>query len=59
MSNDESQSIWPVIVFLLIVSSAFTYGEIWMGIVVTIIGIVALGWSKRHEGPFTTNKPKK
>ncbi len=58
MSNEDTQPIWPVITFLVVVSAAFTYGEIWMGIVVTIIGVVVLGWSKRHEGPFPTNKPK-
>ena len=55
-NNQETQSIWPVVIFLTAVFAAFTFGEVWMGIVVTIIGLPALGWSKRHEGPFPTNR---
>ena len=58
MSNEKTQPILPVIIFLVSVSAAFTYGETWMGIVVTAIGVVSLGWSKRHDDPFPTNKTK-
>ena len=49
---------WPVILFVTAVSVAFTYGGMWIGLVAIVIGLSALGWSKRHEGPFPTKKPK-
>jgi hypothetical protein len=59
--NDQkkkSRNDWlPIIFFLAVLPIAFTFGGAWAGIPVLIIGIVALGWSKRHEGPFSTNKP--
>ena len=48
---------WPPILFLLIgLPLAFTYGGIWVGLIVLVIGVIALGWSKRNKGPFPTNK---
>lgn len=44
------------VVEILVLPLAFTYGGIWVGLIVLVIGVVALGWSKRHEGPFPTNK---
>jgi hypothetical protein len=61
MSDKEKKSgdDWLPIIFLLVVLPiAFTYGGAWVGIPVLIIGVVALGWSKRHEGPFPTNRPR-
>lgn len=61
MSDKEKKSgdDWlPVIFLLVVLPIVFTYGGVWVGIPVLIIGVVALGWSKRHEGPFPTNRPK-
>jgi predicted membrane protein len=61
MSNNKKKvkDDWPAIIFLLIVLPfAFTLGGVWVGIVVLILGVVALGWSKRHKGPFPTNRTK-
>lgn len=55
--NQKSKSDWPALIFLLVgLPLAFTYGGIWIGLLVLVVGVVALGWSKRHEGPFPTNK---
>jgi hypothetical protein len=58
MSEDkQKKSDWPVILFLVVgLPTAFMYGGIWVGLVVLVVGLAALGWSKRHEGPFPTNK---
>lgn len=59
MSEEKSKSDWPALLFLLVgLPVAFTYGGMWIGLIVLIIGVVALGWSKRHEGPFPTNRNK-
>ena len=61
MSEHEKKSgeDWPVILFVLILLPlAFTFGGAWVGIPTLIIGVIALGWSKRHDGPFPTNSPK-
>ena len=61
MSNNKKKSSedWPAIIFILVaLSIAFAYGGVWVGVIVLVIGVVALGWSKRHEGPFPTNRPK-
>ena len=61
MSDDEKKSSkdWSAIIFVLFaLPVAFTYGGVWVGLAVLVIGGVALGWSKRHEGPFPTNRPK-
>ena len=57
--NQESKSDWPAIIFLFVgLPLAFTYGELWVGFLVLIVGVVALGWSKRHDGPLPTNEEK-
>lgn len=61
MSDEEKKSSedWPPIIFvLLVLPITFTYGGMWVGIAALIIGVVALGWSNRHEGPFPTNRSK-
>lgn len=56
MSEEEpDQPIWPVILVTILVGYAFYWG-VWIGIIALILGVVALGWSRRHEGPFPTNK---
>ena len=59
MSDDKKKNNdWPAILFILIIPVVFFYGGMWIGITVLAIGIVALGWSKKHEGSFSTNKSK-
>jgi amino acid permease len=51
--NKKEKSGWPAIILLFIgLPVAFTYGGLWIGLLVLFIGVVTLGWSKRHEGPF-------
>jgi hypothetical protein len=58
-SNKSSSGDWPAILFILVaVPLAFTFGGIWIGIIVLVVGVVALGWNKRHQGPIPTNRPK-
>ena len=48
---------WPVILFLFItLPVAFTYGGFWIGILALVVGMTALGWRRRHEGPFPTHR---
>lgn len=55
--SKEEKSDWPAILLLLVgIPITFTYGGIWVGIIVLIVGVVALGWGKRHDGPFPTDK---
>ncbi len=60
MSDDnenEEGSNWKILVFLLVaLPLAFGYGGVWVGLVVFLIGSVVIGWEKRHEGPFPTNR---
>ena len=57
MNKDNEKSDWPALILLLVaLPFAFTFGGIWVGLFVLVVGVVALGWSKRHEGPFPTNK---
>jgi hypothetical protein len=56
MADNEEKSDWPAILLALVtLPVAFTFGGVWVGLVVLVVGVVALGWSKRHEGPFPTN----
>lgn len=56
MSEEESeQPIWPVILVTILVGYAF-YAGVWIGVAALVVGVVVLGWSRRHEGPFPTNK---
>lgn len=55
--SKEEKSDWPAILLLLVgIPIAFTYGGMWVGLIVIVVGVVALGWSKRHDGPFPTDK---
>lgn len=57
--GDKKKSDWPALILLFIaLPFAFTYGGFWIGLLVLVVGIIALGWSKRHEGPFPTDKEK-
>ena len=56
--DKEDKTEWPVIFYIVAVFAGFAIGGPVLGIVVLIVGIVMLGWSKRHEGPFPTNRPK-
>ena len=58
MNEDEKEkSVWPALILLSIcLPVAFIYGGLWICLLVLFIGFVVLGWSKRHEGPFPTNK---
>ena len=55
--NKESKSDWPALLLLFIaLPLAFTYGGMWIGLLVLVVGVEALGWSKRHELPFPTKR---
>lgn len=57
MVDEKEKLDWPAILFVLVgLPIAFTFGGVWIGLGVLVVGVVALGWSKRHEGPFPTNK---
>jgi hypothetical protein len=57
MATEKDKSDWPAILFAIVaLPIAFTYGGVWIGLGVLIIGVVSLGWSKRYEGPLPTNK---
>jgi hypothetical protein len=59
-NKDKKGTDWVAVIFIFIVlPAAFTLGGVWVGIATLVIGIVALGWKKRHEGPFPTNKSEK
>lgn len=50
MNKYNDKSDWPALILLLVVLPlAFTFGGIWIGLFVLVVGVVALGWSKRHE----------
>lgn len=52
----KSKSDWPALILLFIgIPIAFTYGGVWVGLIVSVIGVVVLGWNNRHKGPFPTN----
>lgn len=50
------QPIWPVILVTVLVGYAFYFGA-WIGIFALIAGTFVLGWSRRHEAPFSTREP--
>jgi hypothetical protein len=53
----KKKSDWPVFILLFVgLPVAFTYGGVWVGLFVLVVGAVVLGWGKRHEGPFPTNR---
>lgn len=53
----ETKFDWPALALLFVgVPLAFTYGGIWVGLLILVVGIIALGWRKRHEGPLPTSK---
>jgi hypothetical protein len=57
--NKESKSDWLSLLLLFVaLPLAFTYGGMWIGLLVLVVGVVALGWNKRHEGPFPTKRNK-
>jgi len=42
--NRESKSDWPALIFLLVgLPLAFTYGGIWVGLLVLFVGVAGLG----------------
>lgn len=61
MSDERNKKTdWPAILFLLVgLPVAFMYGGIWVGLIALVIGVIVLGWNKRHEGPFPTNTVEK
>ena len=57
MTEKKSKSDWPALLLLIVgLPVAFTYGGLWVGLAVLVISVVALGWSKRHNGPYSTNQ---
>jgi hypothetical protein len=57
MKKDQPKTL-PVIILLIALPFAFSIGGIWIGLITLVGGVVALGWSKRHEGPFDTKNKK-
>lgn len=58
--TNNSKSDWPALLLIFVgLPVAFTYGGLWVGLLVLVIGVVALGWSERYEGPFPTNRNSK
>lgn len=62
-SNDKSpihlsrSADWPPLLLLFFgLPIAFTFGGIWVGAAVLIVGTVILGWGRRHMGPLPTTK---
>jgi len=56
MKKDKEKFDWKPLIVILIILGVFTYvGVVW-GIITLVIGVVSLGWSKRHDGPLPTNK---
>ena len=54
-----SKPDWPALLFILVaVPLAFTFGGLWVGVPVLVIGLIMLGWSRRHDGPLPTNGRK-
>ncbi len=47
---------WSALLAIILVVLAFYFGGIWIGFGVFLILSVALGWSKRRDGPFITDK---
>ena len=57
MSEEKQKSDWPAFLLLFFgLPIAFTYGGMWIGLIVLVAGVVTLGWRKRHEGPFPTSR---
>ncbi len=57
--SEKEKSDWPALILLFIgLPLAFTYGGVWIGLLALVVGIIFLGWSKRNEGPFPTDKKK-
>jgi hypothetical protein len=58
--NNKSKSDWPALLLTFVgLPVAFIYCGLWVGLLVLAVGVVVLGWSKRHEGPFPTNRNNK
>lgn len=51
--NVEDKSEIFVVIFIVVVCLCFYLGGLWLGILSIAVGIIALGWGKRHDGPFT------
>lgn len=58
ISKEKSNNSWVVILFIFIGGPlGFAFGGVFVGLAMLVVGVVALGWDKRHDGPFPTNKP--
>jgi len=57
MSEKSSERTdWSVIIATGATVLAFVFGGLWIGLGVLVFSLVALGWKKRHDGPFPTSK---
>ena len=54
--DDEGKFDWQALAGLVVVGYVFTFWGPWWGIPALIVCFVLLGWSKRHDGPFPTDK---
>jgi len=54
--NSSEQTDWSVIIAIGATVLAFVFGGLWIGLGVLVGSVVALGWKKRHDGPFPTSK---
>lgn len=56
--ENKDDPTWPVAIFLIVVVAAFYFFGMWVGILSIVIGLPIIGWGRRHDGPFPTNKNK-
>ena len=58
MKDEKKDESGPTAILLVVVVAAFYFLGMWGEIISIVIGFVALGWSKRHQGPFPTDNSK-
>ncbi len=57
MNDEKSEPFLPAFITIIIVSFSFSAMGVWAGVLSFIICTIFMGWKKRYEGPFPTNRP--